>query len=111
MITAYELKDLFQRISIHDDAIAYKQLFLSYQPKLVHFSNSITKCKESAEEVVSDVFVKVWNNRKSLENILNPHLYLYISTKNLSINCLEKQKRERAFSFDDVVVDFKSIYF
>jgi RNA polymerase sigma factor (sigma-70 family) len=59
---------------------------------------------------VSDVFLKIWTKRNSLTTVANFHLYIYIITKNLSINYLLKQKREPSFSFDDTVVEFRSIY-
>jgi len=110
MITAAQLKLLINRIAIYDDAIAYKELFLLYHAKLISFSSSITKSKESAEEVISDVFLKLWIKRSSLTRVSNFHLYIYIITKNLSINYLLKQKRETTFSFDHAVVEFKSCY-
>ncbi len=94
-----------------DDGQAYKELFVLYYPRLLQFSYSFTHCKESAEEIVSDVFLKIWLRRKSIPEIENLHLYLYISTKNLSINRVLKQKREKTFSLDEVKVEFESIYF
>lgn len=110
MIDTSLLQKLVTRIALYDDAIAYKELFLLYHPRLVSFSSSITRTKESAEEVVSDVFLKIWLNRNSLTRIENFHLYIYIITKNLSINRLLKNKREKTFSIDETVVDFRSIY-
>lgn len=98
-------------IRLFEDADAYKQLFLLYHLRLIQFSYSITKNRESAEEVVSDVFLKIWSNRKSLDKIENVHLYLYICTKNLSINSLKKQNRQKLFSLDEAVVELKSLYF
>ena len=110
MIPATQLRQLITRIAIYDDAIAYKELFVLYHAKLISFSSSILKSKESAEEVISDVFLKLWIKRSSLSSISNFHLYLYIITKNLSINYLVKQKRETTFSFDHALVEFKSCY-
>lgn len=44
------------------------------------------KHKESAEEIVSDVFVNVWTKRKSLSHIRNIETYLFVSVKNASLN-------------------------
>jgi RNA polymerase sigma-70 factor (family 1) len=110
MIAAPQLQKLINRIALYDDAVAYKELFLLYHPRLISFSFSITKSKESAEEVVSDVFLKIWTKRSSLTRVTNFHLYIYIITKNFSINYLLKQKREHTFSFDDTFVEFKSLY-
>jgi len=94
-----------------DDGQAYKELFVLYHSRLMQFSYSFTHCKESAEEVVSDVFLKIWLRRKSITEIENLHLYLYVSAKNLSINRVLKQKREKTFSLDEVKVEFETIYF
>ena len=110
MIAAPQLVKLLNRIAIYDDALAYKELFILYHAKLISFSLTITRSKELAEEVVSDVFLKIWQNREGLTRIENFHLYIYIITKNLSINSLLKQRRERTFSLDETVVDIQSIY-
>ncbi len=110
MIAASPLKKLLNRIALYDDAVAYKELFLLYHPRLIRFAATITHSKEAAEEVVSDVFLKIWNNRTTLSRIENFHLYVYVVTKHLSINCLLKLKKDRSFSLDDTVVELKSIY-
>src|SRR4030095_3888383 len=90
------IDDLVSRIANEDDSIAYKQLFELYYAPLSQFSYSITRSREIAEEIVSDVFLKIWMKRKSLLKIHNKHLYLYICTKNHSINRLIKEKRTEA---------------
>lgn len=110
-MTAVLSKELIIKIALYDDALAYKQLFILYHARLVDFSTSILRNRESAEEIVSDVFLKIWNSRKLLLTIENMHLYLYVSVKNLSINRLKKQKREQFFCLDEVKVEFQSIYF
>jgi RNA polymerase sigma-70 factor (ECF subfamily) len=111
MISQFDLKELVRRIVHDDDPAAYKQLFLAYHKPLILFSSSITRCKESAEEVVSDVFLKLWIGRKALPSVKNVHLYLYVSTKNSSINRLLKQKREQCLSLDEMAVEMKSLYY
>ncbi len=110
-MTANDCKHLIQRIALHDDLAAYRELFTGYHSALIHFSHSILHSKESAEEVVSDVFMKIWNLRHSLLNVENTHLYIYVITKNLSINRLHKNKRE-AFTFiDEVAAPFENLSF
>ena len=104
------IDDLVGRISNEDDPIAYKQLFQLYYDRLFRFALSITRSRQSAEEIVSDVFLKIWMKRKSLIKIHNKHLYLYICTKNLSINRLIKERNNKVFSFDECVVELQSIY-
>lgn len=110
MIASSSLNKLIHRIAFYDDAIAYRELFVLYHSRLINFSSLITRSKESAEEVVSDVFLKIWQNRANLTRIENFHLYIYIITKNLSINRLQKHKKEQSFSLDETEVEFRSIY-
>ena len=108
---AAALKELIARIALNDDSAAYKKLFLHYHAKLLSFSYTITHCKESSEEVVSDVFLKLWTIRKTLLEVDNFRLYLYVCTKNISLNYLSKQKRTQVFSLDDAKAELKSLYF
>src|SRR4051812_17330613 len=111
MNRSIEIDDLVKKIATGDDYSAYKQLFQFYYDRLFQFAYSIIHSKESAEEIVSDVFLKIWVKRRSLLKIHNKHLYLYICTKNNAINYLGKEKKERNFSIDQCQVQFKSIYF
>ena len=105
------IDDLVGKIAHEDDPNAYKELFHSYYHRLFQFSLSITHSKQFADEVFSDVFLKVWLKIKSLLKIHNKHLYLYICAKNLSINKLAKEKRHKVFSFDECVVELQSVFF
>jgi RNA polymerase sigma-70 factor (ECF subfamily) len=105
------IKDLVCKVALNGDPLAYKKLFLFYYPRLLSFSYGFTHCKEASEEVVSDVFMNIWCNREKLLRVGNFNLYIYVSTKNLSLNCVEKQKRDKTFSLDDVLIEFKSIYY
>lgn len=109
MIALQLLKKLTNKIALYDDTVAYKELFLLYHKRLVNFSKTITLSTSSAEEVVSDVFLKIWTTRVNLTRVENFHLYIYIITKNLSINRVIKDKKEQSFSLDDVMVDTKSM--
>ena len=110
MIAALLLKTLVEKIALYDDVVAYKEVFVHYYPKLVSFSKTITHSNESAEEVVSDVFLKIWMHRNKLVTVQNFHLYVYVITKNLSINRRLKDKNKSSFSLDDIVVDIASLH-
>lgn len=105
-----QLTLLVRKIALEDDGEAYKELFLSYYTRLSRFAYSICGNKESSEEIVSDVFMKIWSNRKSLLAIQNFHLYLYIATRNHSLNYLKKANRQIFFSLDEAVVEMESLY-
>ena len=49
--------------------------------------------EEWAQEVVLDVFLKIWECRESLHHITDPEDYFFITIKNASLNYLEKEQR------------------
>ena len=57
--------------------------------------------KEAAEEIVSDVFVKCWINRKSLTDIYNMDTYLFVAVKNQSLNYVKKYSHIRLVQIED----------
>src|SRR5580692_3733188 len=67
---------------------ALEALYRMYFVRLFRFCFSIIHQKESAEEIVNDVFLKLWENRDRRPAIDNPRLYLYVSVKNRSLNYL-----------------------
>jgi RNA polymerase sigma-70 factor (family 1) len=99
------IRELQRRIALYDDEAAYREIFLFYYKSLMNFAGSFVVSRELAEEVVSDVFIKLWQNRKSIEEIGNLRVYLYISTKNTSLNYIAKHQKHRTLSIDDLVVE------
>lgn len=102
MISPQEIKELQYKISADSDQHAYAQLYLAYMPYLLRFARSIIKNNELAEEVVSDVFIKVWQNRGELGKIDNLKLYLYVSTKNTALNYLSRHFRKDIISLEEM---------
>ncbi len=101
---------LQQAIACFDDTQAYKQLFLLFYPSLVSFAVSIIKSKESAEEIVSDVFVKIWEKRHQLDKVENLSYYLFTAVKNKCLNGLHDQKNRAGIDINDTDIEFRSLY-
>jgi RNA polymerase sigma factor (sigma-70 family) len=73
------------------DERAFSQLFYEYHQPLGQFVYSITRSRELTEEVIQDVFVKVWQNRGSLPAVQHFHAYLFITTRNHTLNVIRQQ--------------------
>jgi RNA polymerase sigma-70 factor (family 1) len=88
------------------DESALAKLHQLYYKKLLQFSKTIIRSNEMAEEVVEDVFIKLWCNRASVTKINNLNVYLYIAVKNTSLNILaQKAKHLVAAPFDFLEID------
>lgn len=100
-IAAARIHFLQTRIARFDDQLAYKELFLTLYPALFSFTSATIKSKPAAEEIISDVFIKIWEKRQDLDLIVNLKVYCYVIAKNLSLNYLEKQKRITTVNIED----------
>jgi RNA polymerase sigma-70 factor (family 1) len=83
------------------DATAFDELFLNYYPRLVDFGRQYVKQQEAAEELASDVLVKLWLKRAMLNQVNQPEVYLYVSVKNAALNYLRSVKNQPALTLDD----------
>jgi RNA polymerase sigma-19 factor, ECF subfamily len=96
---------LLQKIQEHDDQKSFKQLYQLLFFRLYQFAYSYLDSKESAEEVVNDVFLCLWQKRKTLDTINNINVYLYVAVKNASLNWLRKNKKIFTVSIDELAAD------
>lgn len=109
MYSNYHLSELQHRIAAFDDQLAYKELFLRFQPRLKQFVYSIIHSYEAAEEIVSDVFVRIWEKRKTLDHIHNLKLYLYVAAKNFSINYKRREDKMHTLELNELKVEVESL--
>jgi RNA polymerase sigma-70 factor (family 1) len=90
-----EENELVQLTSKGDKA-AFTKLFERHHLRLGTFIYKITKSKEIAEEVVLDIFLKIWMTRETLAEIRNFDAYLFVLAKNGALMALRKASREHA---------------
>lgn len=88
------------------DQTAFRKLYAFYYKRLYHFALALVKIRESAEEIVEDVFVRIWQQRENLHTIKNLRVYLYTATKNASLNYLSQKARQSITEpFDHIHVE------
>lgn len=75
------------------DLASFNSLYREYYKKLCFHAFRIINRMDIAEEIVQDVFVKIWNKRDSLNLPDNISNYLYRAVLNESLNYVKKQKR------------------
>jgi RNA polymerase sigma-70 factor (family 1) len=77
------------------DEKAFGVVFKRYNDLLGSHIFRITNSHELAQEVVQDIFLKIWLNRTELIHIQNFKAYLYVLSKNHALNCLKRVAMER----------------
>jgi RNA polymerase sigma-70 factor (ECF subfamily) len=79
---------------------SFKQLFDNYYVMLCNIANGYLNNKQLAEEVVDDVFFKIWENRETLIIHTSIRAYLIKAVYYRSLNCLEQIMTERNILYD-----------
>jgi RNA polymerase sigma-70 factor (ECF subfamily) len=81
-----DVKNLLLKIAHDDDLASFKKIYFLYYERLLKLACSFVKLTEVGEEIVDDVFVKIWATRAKLTGVNNLTVYLYVAVKNHSIN-------------------------
>jgi RNA polymerase sigma-70 factor (family 1) len=74
---------------------AFEEVFMAYHNQLASYVMLLTESRELTEEIIQDVFVKIWNGREKLPEIESFTSYLFILTRNYTLNALRKKVSER----------------
>ena len=73
---------------------AFTELFLNYKDKLFSFIYGITSSLEMAEDVIQDIFMRLWADRQKLADIENFGGYISRAGQNQIINTLKRFSKE-----------------
>lgn len=74
---------------------AFRQIVQQFGDRLFQFAFQMVKNREDAQEIISDVFLKVWQLRRQLPPAEKFVFYLYKATKNTGLNYLKKSRRKK----------------
>ncbi|GAA0538286.1 RNA polymerase sigma-70 factor [Chitinophaga japonensis] len=99
------IADLQQKIALYEDMNAYRALYELLNERLFWFVYSFVKSREAAEEIVSDVFIKLWTIRNELPSIANLQVYLYVIAKNFSKNYIIREYKYPHVCLDEIPLD------
>lgn len=84
-------EELIKQLKNGEEA-AFKQFFSSHYSQLVVFANRYTADQDVSEELVQDVFYRLWKDLKNLDIKSNIRSYVYGATRNACLNHLKHQK-------------------
>ncbi len=115
--TAYDENIVLQQISKGNEK-AFSQLVQQYWNNIYSQALIYLKSSTAAQDVVQEVFIKVWVNREKLPNIESFDSYLFILARNLIISEFRKQISRRvnvnvsemplqAYGSPDEILSFK----
>ncbi len=88
-------EELIQKIQ-EGDEVAFSTTFNKWYGPLVLNACRITGDQSASEDIVNEVFYKLWSKRASLSEIKSLSSYLYVMTRNESLNWMQRNSQEKA---------------
>lgn len=89
-------KQLAVRLRIGDKK-AFEKIFKKYKEKVYYFAIRYYNSTEDAENVVQDVFIKLWDERSRVKEELSLNNYIYTIAKNHLFNIQRKKINEQTY--------------
>ncbi|HEY4482454.1 MAG TPA: RNA polymerase sigma-70 factor [Candidatus Brocadiaceae bacterium] len=117
----YDEKALLERVAVGDRK-AFTDLYSNHVNGLYRFIYLFTKSKEETEEILQDVFVRIWEKKERLAEVQSFKNYLFKAAKNKLIShvrhlqikdrVLSEIRRSRSNSSETTYdqVDYKEYY-
>jgi len=76
---------------------SFKQLYGTYAPKLFAFSRKYLQSQEDAEEIVQEVFLRIWEKRQNIDENQSFSSYVIQAAKHRIFNGFRKKVNEHAY--------------
>jgi len=96
VLTISNTEDIIRRLK-KDNKSAVDELFGYYYPRLYHFSKSILKIETGIDDILQEVFVKIWLNRQKISNAGTFNAYIFTITKNEVLNLIRSSVKDHTF--------------
>ncbi len=77
------------------DSKAFTKLYNHYKEPGIRFSMAIIKDEEEAENMLHEVFIKIWNRREQINPELNFNSYIFTCLRNMAFDYLKKMERNQ----------------
>ena len=82
------------------DKEAFGEVFRQFYPQLCAYASQICGNREEAEEIVQDVFFRIWQQKEKLVITASLKAYLYKSVHNSCLNFHKHEKVRQAYRSD-----------
>lgn len=74
------------------DVKAFERLFRAFYPSLCAVAMRFILERDAAEDIVQEVFIKLWNKREDYQKIPSLKTFLYVAVKNQCFNYIRDKK-------------------
>src|ERR1700733_9422566 len=74
---------------------AFEVIYHRYHGAMLYFIAKYINDAESAQDIASELFIKLWNLREDFQELVKVQAFLYVSAKNASYNHSRREKLSR----------------
>jgi RNA polymerase sigma factor (sigma-70 family) len=85
------------------DGNEFKSRFLPYTNLIYKISFAITKDREDAEDVVQEVYEKLWKSRQSLSEVENDESFIVIMARNMALDRYRYKAKRQTSPLNNIV--------
>jgi len=86
----FELEIVLLQLA-EDNPSAIEELYNFYYPRLYHFSKTFLKLEEGIDDILQEVFIKIWENRIKIKTSSTFNAFIFTITRNLLLNELRSR--------------------
>lgn len=90
-----EDKELLTKLK-EGDELAFVKIYNQYRNKVYNYAYQLSKSADTAEEIVQEVFIRIWQKREQINTDFSFQGYIKKITLNHVLNHLKKISREKA---------------
>ena len=101
-----DLHELLIRIAELDEKKAFSVFFRMYHSKMLLLAGNFVTSSQAAEDIVSEVLIKLLRNRKKTFKKKNFLGFLYTCIKNQALDHIRKNKRHKFLKLDQSNIDY-----
>jgi RNA polymerase sigma factor (sigma-70 family) len=106
-------KELVSR-TIEGDESALAEIITKYADHLLNYIANLTKNRQEAEEIVQDIFLKLWNARDYLVQVKDLKSWLFILSRNRALDVIDKaltaKRRQKRWRLFETIEEDKAAY-
>ena len=82
---------------VQGDKQALDEIYKFFYPKLYVFAKSFLKVEDDINDILQDVFVKLWLNREKIDKVETFNSYLFTIAKNAIVSYFREKSKDQKF--------------
>lgn len=86
----FKLEKVLKELSEEQES-SLEELFNYYYPRLYDFSKSFLKLEQGIDDILQEVFIRIWHRRKNISDPGTFNSYIFTITRNLLLNELRRR--------------------